>query len=125
MVLPGDVITVPRAKLVYVIGEVHKAGGFVLRERQSISVLQALSMAEGLTQTAGSKNAKILRPVEGTDRKDEIAVNVHDILAGKSPDLSLLPNDVLFIPTSASKSAALRGIETAIQMGTGVVIWRR
>jgi len=124
VILPDDVITIPRAKLVYVIGEVHRAGGFVLRERQSMSVLQALSMAEGLTATAGAKNSKILRPVDNSDRKTEIPVNIRDVLAGKSSDLPLLPNDVLFIPNSASKSAALRGLETAIQMGTGVVIWR-
>lgn len=123
-ILPDDVITVPRAKLVYVIGEVHKSGGFVLRERQSMSVLQALSMAEGLTSTAASKNAKILRASEDSERKTEISVNVRDVLSGRSPDLALLPDDILFIPNSASKSATLRGIETAIQMGTGVVIWR-
>jgi polysaccharide biosynthesis/export protein len=125
IIFPQDVISVPRAKLVYVIGEVRKSGGFVLRERESISVLQALSMAEGLTVTAGSKNAKILRPVENAANKQEIAVNVKDILGGKAPDLELRPNDVLFIPNSASKNATLRAIESAIQMGTGMVIWRR
>jgi polysaccharide export outer membrane protein len=125
IILPDDVITIPRAKLVYVIGEVHRSGGFVLRERQSMSVLQALSMAEGLTPTAGSKNAKIFRPIESSDHKTEIPVNIREVLAGKASDPPLLPNDILFIPNSASKSAALRGIETAIQMGTGVVIWRR
>ena len=125
LIFPQDVISVPRAKLVYVIGEVRKSGGFVLRERESMSVLQALSMAEGLTVTAGSKNAKILRPVENGVAKQEIAVNVKDILGGKSPDLQLRPDDVLFIPNSTAKNATLRAIESAIQMGTGMVIWRR
>jgi polysaccharide export outer membrane protein len=121
----NDVITVPRAKLVYVIGEVRKSGGFVLRERENMSVLQAISMAEGLTPTAGSKNAKILRPSSEGGPKTEVAVNVKDILAGKSADVPLRPNDILFVPNSASKNAALRGLESAIQIGTGVVIWHR
>lgn len=125
LVAPDDVITVPRAKLVYVIGEVRKAGGFVLRERESMSVLQALSLAEGLTQVAGAKDARILRASEDSARKTEIAVNIRSILAGKAPDTPLLPDDVLFIPNSAARNATLRGIETAIQLGTGVVIWRR
>jgi polysaccharide export outer membrane protein len=120
-----DVVTVPRAKLVYVIGEVRRSGGFVLRERENMSVLQAISMAEGLTQTAGSKNAKILRSSADGGPKTEIPVNVRNILAGKAVDIPLRPNDILFVPNSAAKNATLRGIESAIQIGTGVVIWHR
>ncbi len=58
---PQDVITVPRAKLVYVMGEVHRAGGFLLHEQESMGVLQAISMAEGLTVTVTSGDLKILR----------------------------------------------------------------
>jgi polysaccharide export outer membrane protein len=125
LILPGDTISVPRSRLVYVIGEVHRAGGFVLRDSENLSVLQALSLAEGLAPTAGAQNARILRPnAEGT-KKDEIKVNVKEILAGKSPDVPLRADDVLFIPNSAAKSATIRGVETAIQMGTGLVIWHR
>lgn len=120
-----DVITVPRAKLVYVIGQVHKAGGFVLRERQNMSVLQALSLAEGLLPTAATTNAKILRQEEPLSERKGIPVNLKDILAGKAADQPLLPDDVLFIPNSALKSVALRSLEAAIQMGTGLVIWRQ
>jgi polysaccharide export outer membrane protein len=122
-ILPHDTITVPRAKLVYVIGEVHKSGGFVLRERENISVLQAISLAEGLTVTAGSRHAKIIRPVEDGAAKTELEVDVKNILAGKAPDVPLRPNDILFVTNSTSKNAALRGLESAIQMGTGIVIW--
>ena len=125
VIMPHDVITIPRAKLVYVIGEVRKSGGFVLRERENISVLQAISLAEGLTVTAGSKNAKIIRPSEDGSAKTELPVNVKSILAGKSPDVPLHPNDILFVPNSAAKNATLRGIESAIQMGTGLVIWHK
>jgi polysaccharide export outer membrane protein len=124
-ILPHDVITVPRAKLVYVIGEVRKSGGFVLRERENISVLQAISLAEGLTVTAGSRNAKIIRPAENGAEKTELAVNVKNILAGKTPDVPMHPNDILFIPNSAAKNATIRGLESAIQMGTGLVIWHK
>ena len=45
---PNDVVSVPKADLVYVIGEVRKAGGFMLRTREQMTVLQALSLAEGM-----------------------------------------------------------------------------
>ena len=60
-VLPNDVVSVPKAELVYVIGAVHKSGGFILSEKERVSVLQALSMAEGLDRGSAPGNAKILR----------------------------------------------------------------
>jgi polysaccharide biosynthesis/export protein len=122
---PNDVISVPRAELVYVIGAVKRAGGFVLEEREHISVLQALAMAEGLDPLASPSTAKILRESDGGANRVEIPVDVHKILTGKISDVQMRANDILFIPNSASKSAAMRGLETAIQLGTGVAIYRR
>lgn len=124
-VFPNDVITVPRASLVYVIGDVHKPGGFTLRDHESVSVLQALSMSEGLLRTAGAKNARILRPVPGSQQRQEIPVNLASILDGRSRDVRLQPDDILFVPNSAPKSAFYRGLQAAVEMGTGVVVWRR
>jgi len=119
-----DVISVPRADLVYVVGEVKRAGGFPLSERQHISVLQALALAEGALPTAAVANARILRGNgDGADRQ-EIPVNLNRILTGKTPDVPLQADDILFVPNSMPKKAAIRGIEAAIQLGTGIVIWR-
>jgi polysaccharide export outer membrane protein len=124
-VLPNDVISVPKGELVYVIGAVRKSGGFVLSEKEKVSVLQALSLAEGLDRGASAGSAKILRPVPESDHRQEIPVNLKDILAGRSGDVSLLANDILFVPTSGPKTAFGRGVEAAISMATGVVIYRR
>jgi polysaccharide export outer membrane protein len=122
---PKDVISIPRAELIYVIGSVKRAGGFVLNEREHISVLQALSMAEGLERVASGGSARILRSSDEASTRTEIAVDVNKILAGKASDVPMLANDILFIPNSAAKSATLRGVEAAIQVATGVAIWRR
>jgi polysaccharide export outer membrane protein len=116
---PTDVISVPKADLVYVVGAVHRSGGFVLSERENMTVLQAVSMAEGLEKTSAAKDAKIIRRGTSNDRA-EIPVNLAKILSGKSPDVPLLANDILFIPNSAAKSAALRAVEAAIQTGSFV-----
>jgi polysaccharide biosynthesis/export protein len=123
-VLPHDVISIPKAEMVYVIGEVKRSGGFVLGERQSISVLQALSLAEGLNGTADARHARILRLKQDANQREEIAVDVKNVLTGKRPDVALQGNDILFIPGSTGKRAAFRGIEAAIQTGTGLAIWR-
>jgi polysaccharide export outer membrane protein len=123
-VKPDDVITVPKADLIYVIGAVKKAGGYVLSERVDMSVLQALSMAEGLERTAASGKAMILRGGSTSPNHTEIPVNIKNILAGKTSDVPLLANDILFIPTSAAKSASLRALEAIIQASTGAAVYR-
>ena len=121
---PHDVITVPRARLVYAIGEVKKPGGFVLREKQSVSVLQVLALAEGLSRTAGAGSARVLRPNPAGGPREEIPVNLNQLMAGKCADVALQPDDILFVPNSMAKSGLMRAMEAAIQMGTGMAIWR-
>jgi polysaccharide biosynthesis/export protein len=120
---PGDVISIPIAEMVYVVGAVHRSGGFILSEGKAISVLQALAMAEGLDKGSSAKNAKIIRHSQSTSRA-ELAADLGKILSGKSPDVPLQPNDILFVPRSATKTASLRAAEAAIQIGTGLAVYR-
>lgn len=122
---PRDVISVPRADMIYVVGEVTKAGGFVLNERASISVLQALALAQGLGRSASPSAARILHRTTGTSMPDEIHVNLDKIMAGKAADMPLKADDVLFIPTSMTKKVGLRAIEALVQAGTGIAIWHQ
>jgi polysaccharide export outer membrane protein len=125
LISPNDVITVPRAELIYVTGDVKKPGGFPLNSGAGISVLQAVSLAEGLGPQAAPKNAKIFRLRGEGPEKDEIPVDVARIQAAKSADVTLKAGDILFVPDSTSKKAGIRAAEAAIQTITGVVIWRR
>jgi polysaccharide export outer membrane protein len=95
---PFDVISVERAELVYVTGEVTKVAALELQERDSMSVIQALTQAGGLTPAANSKRAFILRPVLNTSRRAEIPLNLKRILSSQDSDVPLLPNDVLYVP---------------------------
>jgi hypothetical protein len=51
-------------------------------------------------------------------------VNLKHVLSGKGVDVALQPEDILFIPESASKKATARTIETLIQTISGIVIFR-
>ena len=121
-VMPNDVITVPRADLVYVVGAVKRSGGFVLAERSDISILEALSLAEGLEKTAGPSKAKILRSDPSGTRR-EIAVNIKKLLAGKATDVPLIADDILFIPTNTTKVISLRTIDAIVTTGSGLAIY--
>lgn len=106
---PFDVITVERAEMVYVSGEVGKVGGFELGERESISVSKLLTLAGGLGRDARADKARVLRPVLNTSRRAEIRLNLRKILAGKTNDFPLLPNDLLYVPRT-SRNAALKTV---------------
>jgi len=123
-ILPHDVVSIPRGQLVYVVGEVEKAGGYVLSEQPTISVLQALSLAGGLSRLAQPQNARILRNESSGGTRQEIAVNIKHILSGKENDVPMRPEDILFIPNSASKQIATKAAATIVQTLTGILIFR-
>lgn len=122
--LPGDTVSIPKEQLVYVVGDVHRAGGFPMSSQETVSILQAISLAEGANPNASLKAAKILRPVPGTTTPSELPVNLDAILAGKAPNQPLYANDVLFVPRSAAKSGTKRAAEIMVQIATGIAIYR-
>lgn len=125
LIMPNDVISVPRAEAVYVIGDVKKPGEFVLVERARMSVLQALAMASGLEKTAAASKARILRASAVPDSKrTEISINLSKILQGKDEDLAMQPEDILLVPGSKSKTVLLQAFQSALQVGTGVAIYK-
>jgi polysaccharide biosynthesis/export protein len=104
---PYDELRVERAEMVYVSGELGKVGGFELGERDSISVIQVLSMAGGLSKEALPDKAKILRPVMDSTRRAEIPINLRRVLAGQDNDFPLMANDLLYVPRKGGKRTAL------------------
>lgn len=126
---PQDVISVPKGDIVYVVGTVRKSGGYVVGERTHLTVLEAVAMAEGLERFADTRRTKILRVQPGQDERQEIAVDLEQLLRGKGRDVALRPDDILFIPANRTKSATVRTLETALGVGgnitTGLIVYRR
>jgi len=125
-VYPGDWVTVPKAGVVYVVGAVNRSGGFVMNtSREHMTVLQAVALAEDLKPTAQREHSMIIRrELSKAGERQEIAVNLKKILAGKTPDVTMEPNDILFVPDSTGKRALRRGAEAAIQIATGLALFR-
>lgn len=121
-IFPGDIIKVTRAPIVYVVGEVNKPGGFILHSKERISVLQALALAEGLTRTAAKQNSVVIRTDENGQRS-EILFDLGRVLKRKEPDIYLQPNDIVFIPNSATKTALIEGVSAALRTISGVIIF--
>jgi len=117
IVQPSDVISIPRADVVYVIGEVTKPGPVVLSGEHSITVMEAVSSSGGALRTAAPSHVRILRRVAGQEKRTEIAVDLQKVMNGKANDVALSAGDILVVPDSSSKRMTTRAIEAALQLG--------
>ncbi len=121
-VLPGDTIMVSRSGVVYVVGDVAKPGGFLIEGNDRLTVMQALALAAGPNQSASPNKSRIFRKT--TTGRLEFPVPIKQIVAGKAIDPMLEDGDILYIPYSAGKAAAVRGVEAAIVLTTGLIIYK-
>jgi polysaccharide export outer membrane protein len=120
----GDVVTVPHAGIVYVLGAVGHPGGFVLtNDREQLSTLKILALAGGFTNTAKTDRAVIIRKDE-KGQQHEVQLDLKKIQNRQAEDLQLQPSDILYVPTSGSKQALLRSLEFGIALGSGVALYR-
>jgi polysaccharide export outer membrane protein len=116
VIQPHDVISVPRAEMVFVIGEVGKPGPVPL-SADSMSVIEAVSSSGGVLRTAAASHARILRRIAGGQKRAEVGVDLQRIMQGKADDVQLLAGDILIVPDSPGKRAMSRAVEGAIQAG--------
>jgi polysaccharide export outer membrane protein len=94
-----------------------------MSENETMSVTQAVELAGGWDKTAALSQTRILR-AEGGPTREQIPLDVKKIMINKAPDLELKPDDILYVPNSMGKSIGARGLEAAIGVGTGILIWR-
>ena len=120
---PDDTVTVAKSLSVYVIGAVNRAGGYELAEKDSMSVLQALALAQGTNRTAAMKSAKILRAADDGGARKEVMFDLNKVMQGHEPDITLRGDDILFIPNSTAKSASYRALDALIATGSGVAMY--
>jgi polysaccharide export outer membrane protein len=123
-IYPGDSITVPKQGLVYVLGDVVRAGGFPMdNDMSGLTVLQAISIAGGTAHTAKAGHAKLLRRENGDNYK-EIPLNLDAMAKGKQPDIHMAQNDIIYVPFGFIKNAAL-GITGVAAAATSAVIYAK
>lgn len=120
----GDIVTLPHAGVVYVLGAVGKAGGYVLlNDRAQMTTLKILALAGGLNRTAKKDHAVIIRK-DNQGQQHEVALDLKKIMERKAEDVQLLPSDILYVPDSAGKQAMLRAAEFGIALASGVALYR-
>ena len=122
-VYPGDTIVVSKAGVVYVVGDVRLPGGFVM-ENSHMTILQAYAMAQGAGPYAALDRAQLIHRAGSERLAQETQISLKNILAAKSPDINLQPDDILFVPTSTGKKVTARTLEAIVQTASGMAIYR-
>jgi len=119
-IMPGDTITVPRAPIIYVVGDVARPSGLLV-DNGTLTVLQALALVGGTNHTAKLGGARVIRktPAGMTETKLEIK----KMLEAKIPDVTLHADDILFVPISGVRVFAGRTFEAAMAAATAVTVY--
>jgi polysaccharide biosynthesis/export protein len=98
----GDIVTLPEADQVYVVGNVLGPRSIPLKE--PISLTRAIAMSGGLGKDTKKDKIRIVRQEPGSPTKKEIYVDLSAIEKKQADDIALLPNDIVDVPISGTKS---------------------
>src|SRR6266404_1151029 len=101
-VQPGDIVSVPLADQVFVLGNVRKPSAIALKEPLTVS--HAIAIAGGTAPSTKRDKIRILRQLPGSTQKQEIYVDLAAIEKNKAEDVALMANDVVDVPISGTKS---------------------
>jgi len=118
----GDTVIVPRAGIVYVLGQVTRPGGFLMQEDGKLDVAQAISMAMGTTLLASTKHILIIRrKPDGTFVQFEVSYK--QMVRGKIAPPELQPQDIVYVPNSQIKTA-FTDVQSVISAAGVAAIYR-
>lgn len=115
----GEVIRVPVAGQVYVLGSVGKPGAFNVPDGSESSVMKALAISGGLGEHPGHI-AYIYRAEGGSGERNEIPIELQKIMDRKAPDVALLANDILYIPAANGRRISAKVLESTLGVAAAV-----
>ena len=108
MVYPGDTVVVSKAAVVYVLGDVLKPGGYPVNTNNSkMTVLQAIALAGYANHSAAVGKSKLVRKTP--TGVEQIDLPVSAMQKGKTQDIALMPDDVVYVPFSFMRNVAVNG----------------
>jgi len=122
----GDVVEVPKAGIVYVMGAgISQPGGYIIQSHgEPLTVLKAVALAHGLGGYAKANEAVIYRVNPKTGEREAIPVHIKKIEQNKSEDVAMKSNDILYIPDNVGKKVGVKALESAVSIGTGLLVYR-
>ena len=121
MVYPGDTVVVPKAAVVYVLGDVLKPGGYPISTNNSkMTVLQAIALAGSANHSAAVGRSKLVRRTPAGVQQIDLPVNA--MQKGQKADIALMPDDVVYVPFSLLRNVAVNG-QSILASATSAAIY--
>jgi polysaccharide biosynthesis/export protein len=115
---PGDIVYVPDADQVYVVGNVMRPRAIPLRD--PITISQAIAMAEGLRPDTKKDKIRIIRQAPGGLAKNEIMVDLKAIEKKQATDVVLQANDIVDVQVNSGKQL-LKSFIGAVMPSIGTI----
>jgi len=123
--LGNEEVRVPVAGKIFVLGNIHKPGGFSVRDPADKTVLKMIALSEGLMPFS-QKTAYIVRRREG-EAPQEIPIELAKIMERKNPDVPLEVGDILYVPDNKSRRNTMNIVDRLAGFGSstasGLLIW--
>jgi polysaccharide export outer membrane protein len=102
---PGDTLFIPRAGIVFALGDVGRPGGYTMTNNEGkISVLELLACAGGTNHSAVPSHAKLIR--NDGENVIEIPLPLSAMQKGNRIDMPLHPGDIVYVPFSYMRNIA-------------------
>jgi len=123
----GEVIQVPEAPKLFILGNVKTPGVYPLTEQGGSTVMKALALSQG-TLTFTARKAYVYRLKTDSPERQEIEIDLAQILHRKSPDVALQANDILYVPENAKMKLSATVLQSFSGFGastlSGLIVWK-
>ena len=118
---PGDIVSVLKADIIYVYGNVNEQGQIEIKE--PLTLTQALASAKGVKPATDKSNVRVLRQKPGSTEREEFVYDLNDINKRKVPDPFLEPNDIVAVSVDKTKDI-LNSIGRSLTNGIPSIFYR-
>jgi polysaccharide export outer membrane protein len=117
---PGDTLYVAKAGLVYVLGDVGRPGGYTMTNNEAqLTVLELVARAGGTNHSAVPSHARLIH--RGAQGYQDEALSLSDMQKGKKPDVALADGDIVYVPFSYMRNAAMNVAGVASSVASAAI----
>jgi polysaccharide biosynthesis/export protein len=120
----GETILVSRCGVVYIGGNVTRPGAFPLCESNHTTLSQVIALAQGTKPSTWTQRTLLLR-TSGNGTRVVQTVKLDDVLRGRKVDITMQPDDIVFVPPSALKAAGKTALTAAVGFATQAYFFNR
>ncbi len=120
----GETVLVSRCGVVYVGGNVIRPGAYPLCDSNHTTLSEIIALAQGAKPSSYTQSTLLLRTT-GSGTRVVQKVKLEDVLRGRKVDITMQPDDIVFIPPSILKAAGKTALTAAVGFATQAFFYTR